>query len=52
MRQEIEYQAKLRDILVEKILPKFVDGYFGHRSIRLFNETTFQAAQVRVEIEC
>jgi NADPH2:quinone reductase len=43
--RDLEYQAKLRDLLVEKALPKFANGTFKVQMDRIFNWRDIQAVQ-------
>jgi NADPH:quinone reductase-like Zn-dependent oxidoreductase len=42
---DIEYQAQLRDILVERVLPKFLDGSFQAQIDKIVNWSDVQATQ-------
>jgi NADPH2:quinone reductase len=47
--RDLEYQAKLRDLLVQKALPKFMDGTFKVHIEKIFNWRDIQAAQAWME---
>jgi NADPH:quinone reductase-like Zn-dependent oxidoreductase len=47
--RNLEYQGKLRDLLVEKALPKFVDGTFKVQIDKTFNWKDIQAAHTWME---